>query len=52
MGECVGRNVRDDEADLNAESKPFNDNEKDLFASKINDKITSIVSAIAAGANS
>lgn len=52
IGECVGRNIRDDEADLNAESKPFTDNEKDLFASKINDKIISIVGAIAAGANS
>ena len=51
MGECVGMNVRDDEADLNAESKSFNANEKNLLARKITDKIMSIVSAIAAGAN-
>ena len=52
MGECVGMNVRDDEADVNAESKSFNANEKNLLARKITDKIMSIVSAIVAGANS
>lgn len=51
MGECIGMNVRDDEADLNAEAKVFNANEKDLFTVKINDRISTIVSAIAAGAN-
>ena len=42
MGE-VGMNVRDDQADLNAESKSFNANEN-LLARKITDKIMSIVS--------